>query len=136
VEQQMLAELERHHSTLMELLNMMRRLTDEEHLSREDVTRTRLLLTKASTARTNFLATEVYPALLASPDGATVERVRQLQRDTSGDRTRSSAHIGKWNTESISADWSGFRRDARRIIAMMVDRIDQERSVLYPLLRR
>lgn len=132
----MLATLEQRHGELLALMATMRRLIGNEEIDREAVTKTRLGLGKASTARTRFLTDTVYPALLDGLGGNEAAQVRQLRADAADDRARSSAHVGKWNASSIAQDWSGFRRDAAGILAMMDARIALEKRVLYPLLGR
>lgn len=117
-------------------MTTMRRLIAKDAIDRDAVTRTRLGLGRASTARTRYLTDTVYPALLDMLTGADAAQVRQLSADAAHDRARSSAHVGKWNASSIAQDWQGFRADAATILAMMEARIAWEKRVLYPLLGR
>lgn len=132
----MLTTLEQRHSELLALMAMMRELIASDEIDRDAVTRTRLGLGKASTARTRYLTEAVYPALLDTLADTEAARVRQLRFDGADDRARSSAHVGKWNTSAITQDWQGFRRDAATILTMMETRIALEKRVLYPLLDR
>ena len=132
----MLATLEQRHAELLAMMATMRGLIANDRIDRDAVTRTRLGLGKASTARTRFLMDTVYPALLDTLAVTEAAQVRQLRVDASDDRARSSAHIGKWNAATIAQDWQGFRRDAVGILAMMETRIALEKRVLYPSLGR
>lgn len=133
---QVLATLEQRHGELLALMATMRRLIGNDEIDRDDVTRTRLGLGRASTARTRFLTDTVYPALLDRLDGVDAMQVRQLRVDAANDRARSSAHVAKWSASGLAQDWSNFRRDSAGILAMMEARIALEKRVLYPLLGR
>jgi hypothetical protein len=131
-----LTTLEQRHVELLALMATMRGLIAHDAINRDEVTRTRLGLSKASAARTRFLTDTVYPALLDTVAGVDAAQVRQLRADATYDRARSSAHVGKWNALNIPRDWQGFRRDAADILTMMQTRIDWEKRVLYPLLAK
>ena len=117
-------------------MTTMRGLIANDALDRDMVTRTRLGLSKASTARSRFLTETVYPSLLDTLPGSDAAQVRQLQADAANDRAHSSAHVSKWNALSIAQDWRGYRRDAITILTMMDTRIAWEKRVLYPLMAK
>lgn len=132
----MLATLEQRHRELAALIISMHELIANNEIDHDAVTRTRLGLSKASAARSTFLANMVYPALLNALSGAEAKSVRELQAGASADRARSSAHVAKWSASGIARDWQGFRQDAVGILAMMEARIALEKRTLYSLLRK
>lgn len=130
----MLRELEAHHATLINLIADMVEVTAAGSPDLARLAATRLKLSRASRARTGFLVAAVYPAVLARVADSQAEQVRNLQREAEDQRATSSRHIGTWSSEKISADWPGFQRASASIRAMMLERIEREKKILYPLL--
>lgn len=93
-------------------------------------------MSQASTRRLKFLCDVAYPAALKQATPAQVEVIRALQGQATINRARTTAHVTKWSSAEVSADWAAFQRDSAGIIAMMADRLDQESRTLLPMLQR
>lgn len=120
--------LEAHHRALEDAVAHMRGLIARETLDADAVTRVRLALSRGSIARTRFLNEAVYPVLIAG-GGAAATLAHTLRDAAAADRGRSSAHVAKWSTGAVAADWAGFRHDAAAILDMMTARIARERAL-------
>ncbi|USI72679.1 hypothetical protein [Sphingomonas morindae] len=132
----MLAELASLHDLLDERMAIMRRLVHEEQLQRERVSFARLELSRCSSARSRHLTERVFPYLLARLTGEEADQVRQLQAAMVPIRATSAAHVTRWPSEAVAADWPSYRQASHAILAMMAARIAEERAILYPLLKR
>ena len=61
-------------------------------------------------------------------------RIDDLRRTASDQAVLSSRHIGDWTMRAILADWQGYRSASRAMRGTMLQRINDESSLLYPLL--
>jgi len=95
----------------------------------------RYRMIRASTQRLRFLAEVAYPYALKCASLGEIEAFETLERQARDNHTRSSAHVNKWNSTAVSANWDAFKQQSVGIVQMMADRLEQERNVLIPLLR-
>lgn len=128
-------DLEALHSECLAAMTVMRSLIDAHECDDVRVPVARHRMSQGSTRRLKFLSEVAYPRILLFASAAQIEAIRVLQAQATANRARSSAHVAKWSSAGVSADWNAFRRDSAAILAMMADRIKQERDVLIPMLK-
>jgi hypothetical protein len=96
----------------------------------------RVKLSRVSAARSRFVAETVIPHLLNDADPALRKELMDLQRGFNAKRLASSEHVTTWTSQAIAADWTGYRKAARQIWAMMEEQMRRERTTLGERLRR
>ena len=122
------------HGETEAAITVMRSLLAAPDYDEVRVPETRLRLSRGSMRRLQFLSAFAYPCAMEGASAAQQEAIRTLQVEATANRERSSAHVTKWSSAGIAADWKGFRRDAAAILTMMTERLHQERDVLLPML--
>ena len=116
------------HAAIAELEAETRRYEPEEG----SLSPARLKLTRASSRR-RVLIDQIIPTLSnLSPEQKS--RIENLRRTASDQAVLSSRHIGDWTMRAILADWQGYRRASKAMRNTMLQRINDESSLLYPLL--
>jgi hypothetical protein len=94
---------------------------------------TRLKLTRISGRRRALIDCKIGPTL----HDVSVEDLRRLgalRRAAAEMAALSSQHIGRWTMRAILADWDGYRRESNVMRNTMLQRIDEESAIIYPLL--
>lgn len=127
-------DLEALHGECRAAMSVMQSLIDARECDGVRVPVARHRMSHASTRRLKFLSEVAYPCVLQSATASQVEAIRALQAQATANRSRSSAHVAKWSTAGVSADWNAFRRESAGMLAMMADRLKQEGDVLLPML--
>lgn len=131
----MLAELRRHHEKISDLLNALEALCEARHADIVEVSAVRLELTRASRARSAYLNTTVYPALMRTcPPDKRIE-LEKLKSDGLLMLVRSGDHIRRWTTREITEDWPGYCLASAAARESMRARIALEAQLIYPLLK-
>ena len=131
----MLAALKRAHAEVHECIRELALLTTLERASRVDYTRARFRISSASMTRRNLFAAAC--AALAADSSAHEAEV--IERLGQGDRAllaKSAAHIRRWPTEAVAANWRGYCADARLMRSEMATGLRKEETLLFPLLER
>lgn len=131
----MLEELKSRHATVSNLMSALGMLLARDQFPCMELATIRLQLSRASSARSRFIAETVGPALLGRLHGTEADGVRQLLADALALSQASSAHIVRWNAAAVAADWPGYAAEARTLLAMMEARVAREAGLLYPLLQ-
>ncbi|RYF21860.1 MAG: hypothetical protein EOO77_05225 [Oxalobacteraceae bacterium] len=90
----------------------------------------RLRLSKASAARSKFVADEVVPKVRQVADERLRGELTEMQRAFAAKRLKSSEHVTVWSSAAIEKDWQGYRAAARQIWAMMEEQMARESRVL------
>jgi hypothetical protein len=129
------SDLEGLHAECRAAMAVMRSLIDARECDDIRVPVARHRMSQASTRRLKFLSETAYPCVARFATPSQIEAIRTLQAQATANRARSSAHVAKWSSAGVSADWNGFRRDSAAILAMMADRLKQECDVLIPMLK-
>lgn len=93
----------------------------------------RLKLTRASSRRRTLVQCLIATELHGLPS-ETAHRVEALRRNSYDMAVLSSEHIGRWTLRAILADWAGYQQASIQIRAAMLRRMEEEMTVLYPLL--
>ncbi len=135
-EEAMLATLEKHHRRIEAGLDQIRRHCAAPVPNISDLAAARSSLGSASLARSMFVAEVVVPHLVNDGDVDLRAELLALQCKFTAKRQISRDHVAIWTSETIQADWAGYRAAARLIWAMMEDQIDTERRYLAERLRR
>ena len=129
----MLNELQRLHAKMVRHLDDLDLLTAEDKPSINELTATRLALTRASRART-LLLERVYDELLREADLVTKMALTRLQTQGKENLSKSGAHIGEWTLREVANRWADYCAASNRLRAEMRRRIATEKKVVYPLL--
>jgi len=116
-------------AAIVELETETRRIEPDE----ATLSAARLKLTRASSRRRALIDQQIFPSLRDLPPEQK-ERVENLRRTGSEVAVLSSRHIGDWTMRAILADWQGYRRASKAMIAAMQHRIGEESAILYPLI--
>ena len=130
-----LAELRQHHEKIRSLLKDLEVLCRDRHADIVKVSAVRLDLTRASRARSAFLNAVVYPKLLRSSPPDKRIAIEKLKSEGLLMLVRSADHIRHWTTREVAADWPGYCLASAAARQSMIDRIQHEAEVLYPLLK-
>lgn len=131
----MLTELQQHHEKIRALLAELEALCDDSHADIVKVSAVRLELTRASRARSAFLNALVYPKLLRiSPPDKRIA-LEKLKAEGLLMLVRSGDHLRRWTSREVAADWPGYCVASAVARKSMIDRIEHEADLLYPLLK-
>ena len=95
----------------------------------------RWTLARLISAHLAFEASHLYPALqrLGTEAAAVSERAAS---ETGQLIDALGAHVRDWTIGAIQADWGGYAKASKGIVAKLCARMDQEEATLYPLLRK
>lgn len=132
----MLTKLTRLHRDIEGFIETLAALGEEPVPRLDAVAAARLDLTRASRSRTTFLETTLYPRLLGRLSGEDRSKVEALRDSGRQTLIASIGHIGEWTLTKIGTHWSEYRAASRAMRASMRARIEEERTILYPLLKR
>jgi hypothetical protein len=129
----LLAEYEKNHADLLNAMAVMASAADAPVADRHLYSNARWRLSQASLKR-RMLWGRIYRHLAprAGPhDAAALDRIQATDVAL---QQQSAAHVGKWTTDAIEADWAGYCDASRTIRWKMNAHMDAERRVVYPLL--
>jgi len=128
-----LAKLKAAHAELRAAIAELETETRRPEPDEASLSAARLKLTRASSRRRALIDQEILPSLGSLPPEQK-DRVENLRRTGSEVAVLSSRHIGDWTMRAIVADWQGYRRASKTMLASMRDRIGEESATLYPLI--
>lgn len=128
-------DLKRAHDRLIAALDGLAEVTADPIPHRARFTEARFRLSNASLIRRGMLREAVdYLCERAGPDEA--RALRQLQSAGPELLLESTAHVRKWTTDAVEANWPDYSLASAAMRLRMAARIDSERAVVYPLLRQ
>jgi len=130
----MLARLITLHDELFAAIAGLSALTEGGLPDRSRLADQRLLLSRASAARSRLLELEIYPHLLATLSGEDALAVRRLRTEALALRITSGGHVGRWTIDAAMDDWPGYCQASRAMRAAMRQQIGAEQNLLYRLL--
>jgi hypothetical protein len=99
-----------------------------------DLSKRRVILARAASARLRFVDDRLYPTLMAGPTGAHAAAARRLRAEIAALFATFNRHVGVWNTKSIGVNWPRYRAVTQVLINDVRTLFDMERREIYPLL--
>lgn len=126
----LIGQLEDLYALTFERAEDLQRVCWSASPSSAELSSARLGLMAASTKRSKFLRERVYPLLMAS----SAAKIRELDKDLSDKRVKTSEHITRWSLVAIQADWPGYRTAVDRILKGVESRIAMEKAIILPAL--
>lgn len=76
----------------------------------------------------------VYQRLESHPDAAAVACAERFKEEREVIYGAFQRHSAMWTPETVAAGWEEYRSQARRLINLLLARLDREERELYPLL--
>jgi len=129
-----LTQLKAVHAELREAIAGLEALVSQPSPDCETLSAARLSLKKASSRRRSLIECSIYPLLHDAPPEE-AEKIANLRLEMATLMVRSSEHIGRWTVRAICDDWAGYQKASAAMRRSMLQRIDHEAAVLYPLLQ-
>ena len=125
----MLAALESAHAEMREQIAALGAVAENPQPSKMEYTSARLRLSQASIDRRSAVNTILrFLEQRGQPgDAETVAKVRAANSELNA---HSVAHIAKWPTEAVAADWIGYRDASRSMREHMLRTAETEAAVL------
>ena len=130
----MLTQLKAVHAELREAIAGLEAVVSQPSPDRETLSAARLRLSRASSRRRSMIECSVYPLLHDVPPEEAA-KIANLRLEMATLMVQSSEHIGRWTVQSICADWAGYQKASAAMRRSMLKRIEQEVTVLYPLIQ-
>ena len=131
----MLHDLQQAHDRLTAALDALAEVTCDPFPHRVRFTQARFRVSHASLLRRALLG-QATDLLLAGARPNEVKALRQLQSAGPETRLESSAHVAKWTSDAIEADWLAYCDASGAMRLRMIAQIDSERRIVYPLLKQ
>jgi hypothetical protein len=78
----------------------------------------------------------LYPRLIESGESQLASAGKAFKDEMGGLAPAFLAYSEKWNANTISADWNGYREDTHAILEALTNRLTRENRELLPLLER
>lgn len=130
----LLFDLHRAHEDVLGGMEELGRLTRDIRPDEQSLCNARWKLSRASMRRRLLWAT-ILTHLAPSADANVTDELLRLQQLDIELLGASTTHITTWTTESIVRDWPGYCAASREMRWKMIARMEEEKRVLYPLLR-
>lgn len=130
----LLFDLYRAHEDVLGGMEALGRLTRDPSPDEQSIGIARWKLSQASMRR-RLLWARILTHLTPCADAAAKEELLRLQKLDIELLGASTAHIGTWTTDAIVRDWPGYCAASREMRWKMIARMEEEKRVLYPLLR-
>jgi hypothetical protein len=121
------------HGDLLQAMAEMAAVTQAPAPVQERYTGARWRLSKVSSAR-RALWDELYPKIYARADPQQALALAALNKSNIELRRLSSAHINRWSTAAVEADWEGYCEASRIIRWRMMSVVRHERRHVLPML--
>lgn len=131
----LLCELREAEESLETCFGELERVLDRPHLDGSALTSVRLKLAGIRLTR-GPLITRVADLLAGQVTQAEEAVLEQLRASHHGLLKTATVHTSKWTLDAIAADWNGYRRETRELMRKWVSKAQQERRLVYPLVRR
>lgn len=130
----LLFDLHRVHEEVLGGMEELGRLTRDSSPDEQSLGNARWKLSRASMRR-RLLWARILTHLAPSAEAAVRDELLRLQQLDIELLGASTTYITTWTTESIVRDWSGYCAASREMRWKMIARMEQEKRILYPLLR-
>jgi len=118
---------------LREGMKELAALTSQAAPDGEALARTRLKITRLAGRRRSLVQCAILPGLGDSP-AASAARLSDLRRETMEAAVKFSAHLSRWTPQAIRADWTAYRAASADLRRFILQQVDREAAILYPLL--
>lgn len=128
-----LEDLKDAHRNLIAQMTAMEALATADEFDASLCTSGRWRLSQASLTR-RLLAARICQYLLSRPEVAETAEIKRLADADQAMLRESTAHLGRWPTARLVADWQGFCLASRDIRRKTHEHIAHEQRLLYPLL--
>lgn len=122
------------HANLLVAIDELARLMDAPSPSPDLLINVRWNLSKASLDR-RLLWGRIHLELARRVDADAEDALRSLQDIDMRLLRASAAHVSKWTPSAINQDWDGYCRASAIMRRKMLEGIEAERSLLYPILQ-
>ena len=129
------AEIEAAHEDLLRSLAEMARATQPDTIDLHGYTAARWRLSKANRRRRD-LWEKAYNRLRGVVSGKDADVLKRLADANVELRSAFAAHISKWSTEAVAADWESYCQASRMIRWSIMSLVRHERRDLLPMLKR
>jgi hypothetical protein len=128
------AELGQVHAALRERIAALGALTGDSLPSKMEYTSARLRLSQASIDRRSAL-NKALRLLEERSDPASAAAAAKVRAADGELIAHSVAHLAKWTTEAVAADWRGYCEASRAMRDHMLRTVEAEAQILYGLLK-
>lgn len=126
-------ELQALHVQLRQMIAELAVLVSQASPDIDALSSTRLKLTRLSGRRQSMIQCAILPRLHAIPP-ANAAQLQDLRLEAAALAVKFSEHISRWTTRAIQSDWPGYQRASAEMRRSMLNRIEREAAILYPLL--
>lgn len=130
----LLVDLHRAHEDVLGSMEELCRLTRDWLPDEQALGCARWKLGKAGMLRRRLWA-RILGHLAPTVDRDARDELLRLQKLDIDLLCASTEHIRRWTIESIVGDWQGYCAASRAMRSKMISRMEEEKRVLYPLLR-
>jgi hypothetical protein len=131
----LLAELEDAHEQLRAALIALEHATRARSAEESQYADARWKLNRANRNR-RAVVTRICDQLVPRASKEDAEALKAHQAEDFRALRDTAAHVGTWTPQTIAADWSSYCSASRAVQANLLQRLSDERHVLYPILRR
>ena len=131
----LLSELQTAHADMLFAMAKMDAVTREATSDRSSYTSARWQLSKASLTR-RLLWSNIFQHLMPRVGADNAAVLASLQSADWEMLQYSAAHVGKWSTDEIEANWPAYCVASRALRLQMKACMDAEKRGLYPILER
>ena len=129
----LLENLKKAHADLLAAIEELARLTRGPVPDKKRLVSIRWKVSDASLIR-RLLWGRIHASLVGHAD-ARVERDLRALQDADIRLIRHSAkHVARWTADAILEDWTGYCRASDAMRGAMIDAINEEKRLLYPIL--
>ena len=128
-----MSELSQLHDELVAAIAELAAGTARDAPNEAALASVRYRLTRTSTARRKLVETLCARFAPQLPP-VEADQLRALQGDTGALRATSSRHIADWSPRDIAKNWRGYCEASASMRASMLNQIEREKALLYPLL--
>ena len=129
----MASELQQAHCDLLGYIAELEAVLAAEVVDASVLASVRLQLSRASSRRRRIVA-EVIQRVSAAAGAEERALLELLRENDKAILAATSNHVREWSIRTILADIDGYRTASAEMRSAMRERIENERSVLYPLL--
>lgn len=131
---QMLVQLQAAHDEVLAAMEMMERVTNR-NATQLQYLRARFAISSASMRRRELFH-RFCRQLRTRLQGTDLECLREAQQVDRALTSQSIAHVSRWTSQAVGADWGGYCEASGRIRAEMKHELDTEERLLMPILER
>lgn len=129
----LLESLKTAHGNLSAAIEELARLMEAPLPSPDLLINVRWNLSKASLDR-RLLWGRIHLGLARRVDAASEDALRNLQDIDMRLLRASAAHVSEWTPSAVKMDWEGYRQASAIMRRRMLEGIEAERRLLYPIL--